>query len=109
MNKATIIMQGDQYALPFEIRTADGTAAAADTFADVEIVIGSLVKRASAGEITFSEPHGAFLFPLTQAETFGMHSMPADVQIRVKTHEGDVIGTRLGPLIVEASLSGEVL
>ncbi len=109
MNNATIIMQGDQYAIPFEILSADETAADADTFADVEIVIGTLKKRLSAGEITYSKPHGAFLFPLTQAETFAMSAKPEEVQVRVKNREGDVIGLRLGQMIVETSLSKEVL
>ncbi len=109
MNKALTIMQGDQYAIPFEILHTDETAADADDFADVEIMVGSLSKTASAGAITYSEVHKAFLFPLTQEETFAMQNVPQDIQLRVKTGTGDVIGIKLGQMIVEASRSKEVL
>lgn len=109
MQVATTIMQGDQYALPVEILTADGTLATEDTFADVEVVVGPLCKTASAGEITYSEEHEAFLFPLTQEDTLSLRDMPQDMQLRVKTQEGEVFGVKLGRVVVESSLSEEVL
>lgn len=110
MNKAVItIMQGDQYAIPFEILKEDGTAACADDFTEVEIVVGSLQKRLTEGGIEYSGVSGVFLFPLTQAETFAMRNMPQDIMLRVKTVAGDVIGMSLGQMIVDLSLSTEVL
>ena len=109
MNKAVTIMQGDQYAIPFEILKGDGTAACADDFTEVEIVVGMLQKRLSTGEIEYSRAARAFLFPLTQAESFSLRNMPQDVQLRVKTGAGDVIGIPLGQMVVEISHSREVL
>lgn len=109
MQIATTIMQGDQYEIPVEIITADGTPATADSFADVEITVGKYCKSLSAGEIEYSEEQGSFLFPLTQAETIAMPDLPQNIQLRVKTKAGNVVGIKLGQMVVMASRSKEVL
>ena len=103
------IMQGDQYAIPFEILTADGTPANGDTFADVELVVGALRKTMSSGAIVYDADRGAFLFPLMQEETFSMRDQRYKAQLRVKTVDGDVIGIDLGVIIVDVSKSKEIL
>ena len=103
------IMQGDQYAIPFEILTADGTPANGDTFADVELVVGALRKTMSGGAIVYDADQGAFLFPLTQEETFAMRDQRYTAQLRVKTITGEVVGQDLGVIIVDVSKSKEIL
>lgn len=110
MATSITIMQGDQYAVPVEIKTADGTPANGETFADVEIVVGSVRRTMSAGEIVYDPNQAAFLFPLTQTETFALRDQPHIMQIRVKTVEGDVLGVNLGgAIIVIGSKSKEEL
>lgn len=110
MQTTITIMQGDQYAIPVEIKDVDGTPANGETFADVEIVVGSVRRTMSAGEIVYDPNQAAFLFPLTQAETFAMRDQPQIMQIRVKTVDGNVLGVNLGgTIIVIGSKSKEEL
>lgn len=102
------MMQGDAYALPIEIQTADGLANG-QTFADVEIMIGPIRRTLRDGSLTYDADQQAFLFPLSQQDTFALCSGIKPGQVRVRTHDGQVFGTSLGGVDVRRSLSREVL
>lgn len=107
-----IIMQGDQYGIPVQIETESGIANSG-TFADVEIVVGSFVKSLLAKEqekkLSYDSEAQAFLFPITQEESFAMRNVIQPVQVRVKTGSGEVIGIPLGDINIVESASKEVL
>ena len=110
MNNTLSVMQGDQYGIPFEITDKDGNLLTDVSVDDVEIVIGDVRKTLADGEITYSEKEGAFLFPLTQAESFGMIERTQRVQVRVKLAGTDtVIGEDLGHVQITYAKSKEVL
>ena len=81
MGCKTLIMQGDQYYLPFKIKV-DG--------------------------VKYDDTYKIFKFYLSQEETFNMRGYP-DVQIRLKDTEGYVYGKRYGRINIQYSLSKEVL
>lgn len=99
------ILQGDQYAIPFEIEDAQGSAILPDQVESIEIVVGHLTKRYPA-DISYA--NGQYLFPLTQEDTFAMKNNNP-VQIRVKFLNGDVVGTAISDVNVFKSMSKEVL
>ncbi len=104
------IMQGDQYAIPFDILASDGTPADGSTFAEVEIVVGSMRKTMTSGAVVYDAGKQAFLFPLTQEETFALTTgAPVGAQVRVKLPSGDVFGINLGLINITLSSSTEVL
>jgi hypothetical protein len=102
------MMQGDAYNIPVEIMVDDGIAD--DTlFDDVEIVIGTMVKTMSSGEITYDTENKVFLFPISQKESMKLGAK-ADCQVRVKPNgTNDVIGVNLGEIDVAKTLSKAVL
>ena len=102
------MMQGDAYKIPFEIEV-DEVVANADTFADVEISVGNITKTMSNGDITFDAEQNAFMFPITQQETFALRNTPQKAQIRVKYANGDVYGIDLGSIDVIGSISKVVI
>ena len=102
------MMRGDAFSLPIRIDTNSGSATA-DSFAEVEICIGNTVRKTlSAGEITYDEERSLFLVPLTQEETFGLHSR-VRITVRCKYANGDVVGEDLGVLELAPTLSKEVI
>lgn len=107
-----IIMQGDAYSIPIQIETESGIADAT-TFSDVEIVIGTLAKslleKNPEKKLEYDAEKEAFLFPITQNESFAMRSAIQPVQVRVKTGSGEVIGIPLGDINIVESASKEVL
>lgn len=109
MTAELVIMQGDQYAIPVGITDKNNAPVPPDAIAEVEMVVGTLRKTLTAGEITYSEEQEAYLFPVTQEESFGLRAQPVPVQIRVKTTSGDVTGENLGRVIITESRSKEVL
>lgn len=109
MSATVIIMQGDQYAVPVEILTSDDRPADGDTFAEVEIVICGIRKTLTSGEVVYDADRHAFLFPLTQEETFALRDLPQQARVRVKTKLGGVAGAFLGHVIIKVSDSKEVL
>ena len=100
------MMQGDEYSLEVAIKQ-NGEAIDAKDVAKIEIMFGRLRKE-YPGEITFSSELGVFLFPLTQAETFGMPSVIAP-QVRVKFLNGEVIGTECEKINIHDAWSREAL
>lgn len=99
------IMQGDQYAIPFELEDTQGEAILLELIDTVEIVIGAITKT-YPDEISFSD--GKFLFPISQEESFSMRNITS-VQVRIKFSNGDVVGTSLKSINVLESVSKEVL
>lgn len=102
------MMQGDEYKIPFEIEI-DGFAANGENVADVEISIGNITKTMSSGAITFDAEQGAFLFPITQNETFSLRNTPQKVQVRVKDNQSNVQGIQLENIDVVGSVSKAVI
>ena len=96
-----VIMQGDQYSIPFEI-TREGEPVTEEMVSCVEITIGSLCKIAGYN-------NGAFYFPISQEETFAMCVGNVKVQVRVEFVTGDIIGCRCEPIEVISSISNTVM
>lgn len=103
------MLQGDSYEIPIEILKDDNEIATDADFADVEVVIGIFTKTLSKGEIRYDNEQKAFMFPLEQSRTFKLNATKQPVQVRVKTHSGDVIGCNVGEIDVIKSLSKAVL
>lgn len=101
------MMAGDSCNLPIKIVTASG-AADASAFTDVEVCVGHVRKTLYGGDITFDAERGVFLVPLSQKETFSLRGKQR-IHMRCKFPGGDVIGTDLGTLVFESSLSKEVI
>ena len=98
------LMQGDQYNIPIEIILPTGPANAT-SFENIEIQMGNIRKTLLDNEITYSEEKKAFLFPLKQKETFRLKQGQVEVQVRVKLHSGEIIGTSAGYYNVEDAVS----
>ncbi len=101
------MMRGDAYSLPISVETPEG-AAVADTFEEIEVCIGRIRKTYSSGEITYDSARGLFLVPLSQSDTYSLHSR-TKIQLRCKYPGGDVVGADLGILEVDLSISKEVI
>lgn len=100
--------QGDQYSIPVYI-TSQGTHLDISNISAVEITIHNIVKK-YPNEISYDIDSGAFLFPITQQETF---SLPKKkrlyAQSRVMYNDGTIYGTNPIDFFVGESLSKEEL
>ena len=74
------MIQGDQYQMPLTIKMGE-TDITPDNCAGVKVSVGGTVKE-YPGAITYDAESGEWLYPLTQAQTLGMHGL-AVVQIQV--------------------------
>lgn len=101
-----LIMQGDQYFLPFKIKV-DGEYVDINTVDTIEFVIGDLIKKYPE-EVTYNNVDNIFKFYLTQEETLSLVGFP-EIQVRLKDKEGYVYGKKYGRINVQYSLSKEVL
>lgn len=102
------MMQGDSYKIPIEILAENG-ATDPTVFDEVEIVVGSMRKTMTSGEITYSQEDKFFLFPVSQKETMNLPQM-VKAQVRVKLNGSeDVIGIDLGEIDVAKTMSKAVL
>lgn len=102
------MMQGDSYKIPIEILAENG-ATDPTVFDEVEIVVGSMRKTMTGGEITYSQEDKFFLFPVSQKETMNLPQM-VKAQVRVKLNGSeDVIGIDLGEIDVAKTMSKAVL
>lgn len=108
MQKVFKIMQGDQYKIPIEIITSDGTPASDGVLQDLEVTIGGITKSLANGEITYNNADKVFEFPITQEETLKLNPVNYNVQIRVKVND-NVVGYDLGKIVVIKSQSKVVL
>lgn len=102
-----LMMMGDSYSLPIQLRTAEEIANLS-TFEELEIMFGNVRKTISNGEITYDEERQMFLVPLSQNETFRQKN-PVEVQARAKFFGGDVVGINLGFVDIQKSTSKVVL
>lgn len=103
------MMQGDSYGIPVEIKKSDGTLVTGSDVADVEITIGPFKKTMRGGAVSYSIDSSAFIFPLSQSETFKLLPKLVDAQVRVLWPDGGVEGVSLGQIRVTESISKEVL
>lgn len=99
------IMQGDSYQKPFTLRTLDGTLITPEMVTALVLSIGNL-SRQYPGDITYSD--GKWLFPLSQAQTFGMKGM-LPVQARVLFQDGSVFGGNGAPVPVLPAVNRGIL
>lgn len=99
------IMQGDSYQKPFTLRTLDGTLITPEMVTALVLSIGNL-SRQYPGDITYAD--GKWLFPLSQAQTFGMHGM-LPVQARVLFQDGSVFGGNGAPVSVLTAVNHGIL
>lgn len=104
---ATIIMQGDEYPLRFEI-TADNQPLDINNIEIVEIAIGNVVRR-YPDNIYYNSATGEFVLNLTQETTFNFTGWQ-ELQVRVKfKNTGWVIGEKMEKIQVRPSNSKEIL
>lgn len=101
------MMQGDSYSLGIRILNNAGNPVTPDDIRDVEITIGHLHKTYRNAELTYSD--GAWLFPLSQKDTFGYLPAPVKAQVRVVWANGVIEGKPLYGVRVDESISKEVL
>lgn len=99
------IMQGDSYQKPFTLRTLDGTLITPEMVMALVLSIGNL-SRQYPGDITYAD--GKWLFPLSQAQTFGMKGM-LPVQARVLFQDGSVFGGNGAPVPVLPAVNRGIL
>lgn len=102
------IMQGDEYNVSLVLKDQDGETITSTGIADVEVVIGNLTKSFADGSVTYDAEAGAWIFHLTQQETYAFRDSLA-FQVRVKLTNNDVVGTTLPSIFVTPSRSAEVL
>lgn len=97
------MMQGDQYAIPIK-----GTGFDLEDVEKIEFMIGPLIKY-YPDTVTYDSTEQAFIFPVTQAETFGMFG-EQNAQARVKfADSSDVIGVSMGKVDVIKSRTKVIL
>ena len=99
------IMQGDSYQKPFTLRTLDGMLITPEMVTALVLSIGNL-SRQYPGDITYAD--GKWLFPLSQAQTFGMKGM-LPVQARVLFQDGSVFGGNGAPVSVLPAVNRGIL
>ena len=100
--------QGDQYSIPVYV-TSQGTYLDLSEISTVEITLHNITKK-YPGEVTYDSDSGAFLFPMTQKESF---SLPKKkrlyAQSRIMYNDGTIYGTDPVDFFVGESLSKEEL
>ena len=101
------MMQGDACLLGIRILNNAGEPVTPVDVTDVEITVGHLQKRYSDAAISFQD--GIWMFPLTQKETFAFRNAAPGAQVRVKWANGVIEGKPLYGVMVEESISKEVL
>lgn len=99
------IMQGDSYQKPFTLRTLDGTLITPEMVTALVLSIGNL-SRQYPGDITYAD--GKWLFPLSQAQTFGMKGI-LPIQVRVLFQDGSVFGGNGAPVSVLPAVNRGIL
>lgn len=102
------MMQGDQYIIPFELKSADGEKITADIVKEVEVFVGCIRKTLTDGGVSYDRDGGVFNIHITQKETF-LLSGDVEIQARCLFASGDVVGVSLGTVVLEKSASKVVL
>lgn len=105
-----IIMQGDAYYVPIDLKQA-GVTLAPEMIDTVEISVSCAVRKTSSdGGVLYHD--GQWYFRLSQRDTLDLESGAHYVQARVKylnQPEADVLGITAGVVTVVESNSKEVL
>ena len=101
------MFQGDSYNLGIRILNNAGTPVTESDIDDVEVTVGHLRKSYKNAQLRCFD--GVWMFPLSQAETFGCIPAAAKAQVRVKWKNGVIEGAPLYGLRVRESISKEVL
>ena len=99
------IMQGDQYLLPFTLRTRDGTIISDQMVKTVVLNLGTL-SRKYPGDVTYKD--GRWYFPLKQRQTLAMHGA-VEPQARVEFPNETVFGGSGDPIDVQRALNRGVI
>lgn len=111
------IMQGDAYALPFEVTINEKTIITPDLVSEIEICIGTddltaVRKTYSSGGVWYDYNEKTWYFRLNQEETLSMDPGGYTVIARVKFNgdsNADVIGTKIGSIVITDTFSEEVI
>ena len=103
------MMQGDAYGIRIKILSESGTSITPSDVSEVEVTIGSLIKTYGSGDVTYDSTIDAWIFPLTQDETFKFRAARAKAQVRIVLNNGNIHGIPLGYINVDESISKEVL
>lgn len=98
--------QGDQYSIMFQILTCQSPLDLTDV-ATIEFSLGDMVKSYPI-EVEYDEDTHAFLFPVTQAETFKLDGY-VDYQARIKYNNGNVYGTPINKIMINNSISSNII
>ena len=104
------IMQGDSYAIPFDL-TQNGSVLTPAMVVELEVTVGeSLTKTYSTGSVGFDDTSQQWYFRPTQAETLSLDAGEAYTVIaRVRDSSGDVKGVVIGTIEVDDGNSTEVI
>lgn len=106
------IMQGDEYAIYVNLRQ-DGIVINPNLVDDIEICIGDSIRKTYSSEnVLFDSKEQKWYFRLLQSETLNMAEGQHEVIGRVKytgIPYNDVVGVKLGNIIVMPTTSREVL
>lgn len=102
------MMQGDQYYVPFYLTNQDGTPVTSAGVSVVEMMIGT-IRKVWPTDGSYDAENHAFLFPVTQQESFSLLATAQPVQARVYFANGAVVGGKAGPVLIDLSRSREVL
>lgn len=100
------IMAGD--ACNIELTLKDLSGNIIDTAQDVEVALGSLIKSYTDGTVTYDSDKEAWIFPLSQEESFALPSVNK-LQVRVKFSAANVDGVNVGIVYKTKAESSEVL
>ena len=102
---AVAIKQGDQYYIPILLKNGKTVITDNDVLV-VEAILGG-IRKTYPEQILFSD--GAFQFPVTQQETFGLTDGTKHFEVRVKFNSGDVVGADADGVTVTLAESKTVL
>lgn len=94
------IMQGDAYPIPVYVKI-DGSVATPENIDALRVRIGNMTDEYPNGTIT--EQRGVWLFPMTQAQSYGLMAGEVPVQAQVMRN-GCVIGTAVTTVNVGKSI-----
>jgi hypothetical protein len=101
------MMQGDSYNLGFTVLNNAKVPVTPNDILDMEITIGHIRKTYRNAQITYE--NGKWLFPLSQAETFGYWPKSTKAQIRIMWANGIIEGKPINGVRIFESISKEVL
>ena len=111
------IMQGDSYAIPFVITLNEKTSITPDMVSEIEVCIGAddvnaVRKTYTSGGIWYDTIAKKWYFRMNQEETLSMDPGGYNAIARVKFNgdsNADVIGVKIGSIVVNDTYSEEVI